>query len=287
MDGLRTIDCNKMNQVILLTGGSSGIGAATAILLAQEGNHVYAGSRSGRLPEGLNAESLASCRGFVRAIALDVNDASSLQNAVESICREEGRLDVLVCNAGNGIAGAIEETDEAEAKYQFETCFFGAVKSIQACLPTFRAQGHGKIITVTSVAAVIPLPYQAFYSAVKAALLSLTQSLQLELKPYHIQCCSILPGDTKTGFTAARKYTKAASLSDSPYHKAMMASVQKMEKDEQNGMSPLVIARAIARQVRRRRMSISVTPRIDYWAIGLLVRLLPRRLVLWIVGLLY
>lgn len=287
MAGLRTIDCNKMNQVILLTGGSSGIGAATAILLAQEGNHVYAGSRSGRLPEGVNAESLASCRGFVRAIALDVNDASSLQNAVESICREEGRLDVLVCNAGNGIAGAIEETDEAEAKYQFETCFFGAVKSIQACLPTFRAQGHGKIITVTSVAAVIPLPYQAFYSAVKAALLSLTQSLQLELKPYHIQCCSILPGDTKTGFTAARKYTKAASLSDSPYHKAMMASVQKMEKDEQNGMSPLVIARAIARQVRRRRMSISVTPRIDYWAIGLLVRLLPRRLVLWIVGLLY
>lgn len=276
-----------MNQVILLTGGSSGIGAATAILLAQEGNHVYAGSRGGRLPEGLNAESMASCRGFVRAIALDVNDASSLQSAVKSICREEGRLDVLVCNAGNGIAGAIEETDEAEAKYQFETCFFGAVKSIQACLPTFRAQGHGKIITITSVAAVIPLPYQAFYSAVKAALLSLTQSLQLELKPYHIQCCSILPGDTKTGFTAARKYTKAASLSDSPYHKAMMASVQKMEKDEQNGMSPLVIARAIARQVRRRRMSISVTPRIDYWAIGLLVRLLPRRLVLWIVGLLY
>ncbi|MBO5769533.1 MAG: SDR family NAD(P)-dependent oxidoreductase [Bacteroidales bacterium] len=276
-----------MNQVILLTGGSSGIGAATAILLAQEGNHVYAGSRSGRLPEGLNPESLAACRGFVRAMALDVNDASSLQSAVENICREEGRLDVLVCNAGNGIAGAIEQTNEEEAKYQFETCFFGAVKSIQACLPTFRAQGHGKIITVTSVAAVIPLPYQAFYSAVKAALLSLTQSLQLEMKPFHIQCCSILPGDTKTGFTAARKYTKAAQDSSSPYYKAMMASVQKMEKDEQNGMSAQVIARAIARQVRRRRMSISVTPRIDYWAIGLLVRLLPRRLVLWIVGLLY
>lgn len=276
-----------MNQVILLTGGSSGIGAATAILLAQEGNHVYAGSRSGRLPEGLKPESLAACRGFVRGISVDVNDASSLQNAVENICREEGRLDVLVCNAGNGIAGAIEQTNEEEAKYQFETCFFGAVKSIQACLPTFRAQGHGKIITVTSVAAVIPLPYQAFYSAVKAALLSLTQSLQLELKPFHIQCCSILPGDTKTGFTAARKYTKAAQDSSSPYYKAMKASVQKMEKDEQNGMSAQVIARAIARQVRRRRMSISVTPRIDYWAIGLLVRLLPRRLVLWIVGLLY
>ncbi|MBO7324290.1 MAG: SDR family NAD(P)-dependent oxidoreductase [Bacteroidales bacterium] len=276
-----------MNQVILLTGGSSGIGAATAILLAQEGNHVYAASRSGRLPEDLKPESLATCRGFVRGISVDVNDASSLQNAVENICREEGRLDVLVCNAGNGIAGAIEQTNEEEAKYQFETCFFGAVKSIQACLPTFRAQGHGKIITVTSVAAVIPLPYQAFYSAVKAALLSLTQSLQLELKPFHIQCCSILPGDTKTGFTAARKYTKAAQDSSSPYYKAMMASVQKMEKDEQNGMSAQVIARAIARQVRRRRMSISVTPRIDYWAIGLLVRILPRRLVLWIVGLLY
>lgn len=276
-----------MNQIILLTGGSSGIGAATAILLAQEGHCVYAASRRGSMPEGLDLEAMSSWKGCIRAISADVNDAASMQAAVASIRQAEGRLDVLVCNAGNGIAGAIEECNEAEAKYQFETCFFGAVKSIQACLPLMRAQGHGKIITVTSVAAVIPLPYQAFYSAVKAALLSLTQSLQLELKPFHIQCCSILPGDTKTGFTAARQYTKAAGLSDSPYHKAMMASVQKMEKDEQNGMSPLVIARAIARQVRRRRMSISVTPRLDYWAIGLLVRLLPRRLVLWIVGLLY
>lgn len=276
-----------MKQIILLTGGSSGIGAATAILLAQEGHIVYAGSRRGSMPEGLDPEAMSSWKGCIRAIALDVNDASSLQTAVDSILQAEGRLDVLVCNAGNGIAGAIEDCDEAEAKYQFETCFFGAVKSIQACLPTFRAQRFGKIITVTSVAAVIPLPYQAFYSAVKAALLSLTQSLQLELKAFNIQCCSILPGDTKTGFTAARQYTKAAAKETSPYYKNMMASVQKMEKDEQNGMSPLVIARAIAKQIRRRHMAISVTPRIDYWAIGLLVRLLPRRLVLWIVGLLY
>ncbi len=276
-----------MNNIILLTGGSSGIGAATAILLAQEGCRVYAGSRRGSLPEGISEKDMSGWKGHIRAIALDVNNESSLEKAVKDIVEKEGRLDVLVCNAGNGIAGAIENTSETEAKYQFETCFFGAVKSIQACLPVFRTQGHGKIITITSVAAVIPLPYQAFYSAVKAALLSLTQSLSLELKPYHIQCCSILPGDTKTGFTAARQYTKAAQERDSPYYHNMMASVRKMEKDEQNGMSPLMIAKAVLRQVRRRRMSVSVTPRFDYWAIGLLVRLLPRRIVLWIVGLLY
>ncbi len=278
-----------MDKVVLLTGGSSGIGAATAILLAQKGCRVYAGSRRGLMPEGWEQAGLpeAGQGGCIHALALDVNDIESLRAAVERIRQEEGRLDVLVCNAGNGIAGALEDCSEEECKYQFETCLFGAIKSIQACLPLMRSQGYGKIITVTSVAAVIPLPYQALYSAVKAGLLSLTESLHLELKPFHIQTCSILPGDTKTGFTGARKYAKAAQDETSPYYRRMTASLKKMEHDEQNGMSPKVIARAVLRQVSRKRMAITDTPRFDYRAVNLLTRLLPRRLMLWIIGLLY
>jgi len=271
-------------QIVLLTGGSSGIGAATARILSRSGMTVYAGSRRGTLPEGNQGTEDIS---RLIPVRLDVNDAETLKAAVERIVREQGRLDAVICNAGNGIAGAIEETDEQEARAQMETCFFGAVKTIQACLPVFRTQGHGRIITVSSVAALIPIPYQAFYSAVKSALLSLTQALSLEVKPFGIQCCSILPGDTKTGFTSARKYTEASQDKGSPYYERMSASVGKMERDEQHGMAPEVMGRAILRQLKKRRMSVTVTPRIDYRLIGLLSHWLPDRLVLWIVGLLY
>lgn len=272
----------KPVQIVLLTGGSSGIGAATAMMLSRNGMIVYAGSRRGILPEAAQEGSAT-----LIPVKLDVNDADSLKSAVERIVSEQGRLDAVICNAGNGVAGAVEETSEAEVRAQMETCFFGAVKTIQACLPTFRAQGHGRIITVTSVAALIPIPYQAFYSAVKSALLTLTEALSLEVKPFGIQCCSLLPGDTRTGFTAARKYTRASQNEQSPYYRKMTQSVKKMEHDEQNGMAPEVMARAILRQLRKRRMAVTVTPRIDYKLIGLLSHWLPDRLMLWIVGLLY
>lgn len=268
-------------QIVLLTGGSSGIGAATAQMLHDNGMIVYAASRRGSLPDGIQASST------LIPVKMDVNDADGIEAVVKHIVQQQGRLDAVVCNAGNGIAGAIEDTSEHEARTQMETCFFGAVKTIQACLPVFRRQGHGRIITVTSVAALIPIPYQAFYSAVKAALLIFTKALSIEVKPFGIQCCSILPGDTKTGFTSARKYTEASQDKDSPYYERMSASVGKMEHDEQNGMAPTVIARAVCHQLKRRRMSVTVTPRLDYKLIGLLSHWLPDRLMLWIVGLLY
>ena len=236
---------------------------------------VYAASRSGRAPQHEK----------IFPVVMDVNDEAAIAQVITRILQEQGRLDAVVCNAGNGMAGAAEDTSIDEIRYQFETCFYGSVKVIDACLPVFRRQQYGRILTVTSVAAFIPIPYQAFYSSAKAALLIYTKALSLEVKPFGIQCCSILPGDTKTGFTGARKYAEAAQ--EGPYAEAMRRSVAKMEKDEQNGMSPDVIGRAILRQLRKKRMRLHVTPRLDYKAIELLTRILPERLVMWIVGLLY
>ena len=253
-------------KVALVTGGSSGIGAATASLLASKGIKVYAASRRGTVQDSSD---------LIVPVMLDINDAGGLAAVVKEIVEKEGRLDAVVCNAGNGIYGPVEGTLEEEARYQFETNYFGALKTIQACLPQFRAQGFGRIITITSVMAILQLPFQGFYSSVKAAMLSLSESLSMELAGTGIQCCSILPGDVKTGFTAARKFNAAAQDPASPYKAAMERNLKKVEKDELGGMEPSVIARAVARELGRRRMHVRVIPRIDYAAVGLLVRILP------------
>ena len=266
-------------NVVLVTGGSSGIGASIVRMLSKAGMHVWAGSRRGTLEDGTLEN--------VTPLVMDVNDEGSVKAAVDKVLAVEGRIDAVVCNAGNGIAGAIEETTVEEGKYQFETCFWGAHRTIRAVLEPMRAQGFGRIITISSVAAVVPIPFQAFYSAVKSSVLIYTKALRLELKPFGIQCCSVLPGDTKTGFTAARKFVKASSDETSVYYKKTKESVGRMEHDEQNGMDPDKIAAAVLKQLKRRKMAPTSTPRIDYKAVGLLVRILPTRLMLWIVGKLY
>lgn len=153
-------------KIILLTGASKGIGKATAELLMQRGAKVYGASRSG----GEQQKDELS-KGEIIPVIMDVNNESDIAAVVRRIVAENGKLDAVICNAGNGIAGAIEETSIDEMRYQFETNFFGVVKTIQSCLPIFRAQGYGKIITVSSLAGIIPIPYQTFYSSVKAALM--------------------------------------------------------------------------------------------------------------------
>ena len=220
----------KKVSVALISGGSSGIGAATARLLAEAGITVYAGSRRGTVEKPAPR---------IIPIQLDVNDEASLQSAVERIVGEQGHLDAVVCNAGNGIL------------------------------------------------AILQLPFQGFYSAAKAALLSLSESLQMELKGTGVECCSVLPGDVATGFTAARKFTAAAQDPGSPYRARMDRNLAKIEKDELGGMSPEVIGKAVCKQLRRKHMAVRVIPRIDYGAVGLLVRILPEKAKLWLLDLLY
>ena len=259
-------------SVVLVSGGSSGIGAATARLLAESGITVYAGSRRGTVEKPAPR---------IIPIRLDVNDEASLKSAVEQIVAEQGHLDAVVCNAGNGIFGPIEGATDEEARFQFETCLFGSLKTIQACLPVFRRQNFGRIVTITSVMAILQLPFQGFYSAAKAALLSVSESLQMELKGTGIECCSVLPGDVATGFTAA------AQDPGSPYRGRMDRNLKKIEKDEIGGMQPEVIGKAVCKQLKKKHMAVRVIPRIDYGAVGFLVRILPERAKLWLLDLLY
>ena len=265
-------------KVVLLTGGSSGIGAATARLLVQAGMKVYAGSRRGTVETPMD--------GLV-PVKMDVNDAAGTEAVVADILSKEGRLDAVICNAGNGVYGPVEGTTEEEARSQFETTFFGSLKTAEACIPVFRKQGYGRIITVASVMSILPLPYQSFYAAAKAALLSLTESLSMELAPFGIQCCCVLPGDVATGFTGARKLNVAAQAQDSPYKERMARNLAKIEADEQGGMAPEVIGKAILQQLKRCRMRVRVIPRLDYGLVGFLVRILPAAWRLKLVSLLY
>lgn len=270
-------------KVILITGASAGIGLATAQLLMDKGMKVYAASRRG----GENVKSTKNTEGEIIHVKMDVNQEETIQETIHQIIATDKKLDVVICNAGNGIAGSVEDSSSDEVKYQFETNFFGAVKTIQACLPIFRSQGYGKIIATSSVAAIVPIPFQAFYSSGKAALLVFMQALAMELKPFGIDCCTILPGDTKTEFTNARKYTNASQASNSVYSSTMKKSISKMEKDEENGVPALNVAKVIEKQIMQKKMSVTVVPGIDYKIITLLFRFLPRKVSLWIVGLIY
>lgn len=273
---------NILGNIVLLTGGSAGIGLATAEYLMKQGYTVYAASRRG----SENIEDPFS-GGRIIGLCADVTIPESLETAVNRIVEEQGELSAVICNAGNGIAGAVEDTSLEEARYQMETNFFGVLNTVKACLPVFREQKHGKIIAISSVAAVAPIPFQGFYSASKSAIMLLMQSLSMEMKPYNVHCTCILPGDVKTDFTASRKYTEASSLPSSEYTDAMKAAVQTMEKDEQNGMKPIVIAKAIAKVLQKEKPSPVVVPHITYKLLYLLIKLLPTRLKIWVISKLY
>ncbi len=268
-------------KTVLVTGGSSGIGAATAGLLCDAGMTVYAASRSGKAPEGY------SQNGNMIPVVMDVNDSEAIAAVVDRIVRERGSLDAVVCNAGNGIAGPIEETSIEEIEAQYSTTFYGVVKTVQACLPVFRKQGHGRVVTVSSVAALAPLPYQGYYSCVKAGILQLTKALAIETKEFGVQCCVVMPGDVKTGFTKARRVAVKTQREDSPYYKGCADAVAAMAKDERDGMCPEVIGKAILRQLQRKKMRPEVTPTFLYSLLVFAIRRLPQWLVLKVIGWMY
>ena len=273
---------NMLGNIVLLTGGSAGIGRTTAEYLMRQGYTVYAASRRG----SENIEDPFS-GGRIIGLCADVTVPESLDIAVNRIIEEQGELSAVICNAGNGIAGAIEDTSLEEARYQMETNFFGVLNTVKACLPIFREQKHGRIIAISSVAAVAPIPFQGFYSASKSAIMLLMQSLSMEMKPYNVKCTCILPGDVKTDFTASRKYTEASGLESSAYTEAMRTAVQTMEKDEQNGMKPIVIAKAIAKVLKKENPKPVVVPHITYKLLYLLIKLVPTRLKIWVISKMY
>ena len=260
-----------MSKVAVVTGGTSGIGRATALALKDAGYAVYELSRRAEGVEGLHH------------IAADVTDQQAVNDAVAQIMAAEGRIDVLVNNAGFGISGAIEFTAMDEIRRQFDVNLFGTVRCIQAVLPAMREAHGGCILNLSSVAGVLPIPFQSFYSAVKASVNALTLTLQNELRPYGVRVAAMLPGDVKTGFTAAReKNCKGAEV-----YPALLRSVSTMEHDEQNGMSPARIADRLYRISRKRNPKGLYSCGIQYQACLLLGKLLPVRLYNWILAKMY
>lgn len=260
-----------MNRVAIVTGGSSGIGRATALLLSSRGYTVYEFSRRGSDFEGITH------------ITADVTDADSIRAAVSAVKERAGSIDLLVNNAGFGISGPVEFTDPADAHAQLEVNFFGALNCIQAVLPYMREQGSGRIINLSSVAAPIAIPYQAFYSAAKAAINSLTLALRNEVRPFGIQVCAVQPGDIKTGFTAARKKSHLGG----DIYRSLDHAVAVMEHDEQNGMPPESVANTILRAASARRCRPLYTVGMQYKLFVLINKLLPAATVNWLVGKIY
>ncbi len=269
-------------KIVLLTGSSAGIGKAAAELLVNAGVIVYGASRSGG-----EAYENKTTGGKYIPVKMDVTIETDINSTVERIIADCGKLDAVIANAGNGIAGSVEDTTIEEVKFQFETNYFGVVKTINACLPVFRAQGFGKIITVSSLAGIIPIPFQTFYSSVKAAINMYMNGLSMEVKPFGIQCSLILPGDTKTDFTKNRIFTKAAQNEKSVYHKTMKLSVARMEKDEQNGMSPYSVAKPIVKQVLNKKMHSFYVTGVLNQLFYHLFKIFPIDFRLWIISKLY
>jgi len=259
-------------SVVVITGASSGIGKGTAEELVRRGCTVYDLSRRDVSLEGIHH------------ISTDVTDEESVNRAISEIIAREGKIDVLINNAGFGISGAVEYTETAEAKRLFDVNFFGIVRVTRTVLPFMRSEGKGRVINISSVAAVAPIPYQTFYSASKSAVMTYSMALANEVGDFGITMCTVLPGDIKTGFTAARE---KSIIGDDVYNGKISRSVGKMEQDEQKGMSPDVAGRIVATIALSNKRKPVYTIGVGYQVLSVLIKLLPYGLVNGIIKLLY
>ena len=272
-------------KIALVVGASSGIGKAIAAELGRQGCRVYAAARS--LPDYFSdpANPQTAPEPWMRTVRLDVNFPSACEHSVERIIAEEGRLDILVQSAGFGIAGAIEDTVIPEARSQMETNFFGAISLLPSVLRQMRSQKSGLIVNIGSVAGFLPVPFQAYYSASKAALAALTSALGNELRPWRVRCMLVQPGDTQTGFTRSRVLVKNALQSD--YADRCRRSIERMANDEQNGMPTAMAARMIVAGMLRRRPPQVMTVGLMYKFFELAHHILPNRLIQYVIYKLY
>lgn len=222
-----------MNKVVLITGGSSGIGKSIGEFLHQKGFVVYGTSR--------NPEKISNS--IFPLVALDVRDKQSIVNCVAEVIQKAGRLDVVINNAGVGITGPIEEIPTEEIKNNFETNLFGPIEVMKAVLPQMRLQQSGLIINVTSIAGYMGLPFRGVYSASKGALELITEALRMEVKSFGIHITNVAPGDFATNIAAGRYH--APVIKGSAYEMTYGKSLKEMDNHVDSGSNPNEMARAI------------------------------------------
>lgn len=235
-----------MSKVILITGGSSGIGKSVGEFLLKKGYIVYGTSRN---PERYSESTFPLAK-------LDVANNVSINEAVAKVIQEQGRLDVVINNAGAGITGPIEEIPDQEILRNFETNCFGPIRVIKAVLPQMRKQNSGLIINVTSIAGYMGLPYRGIYSASKGALELITEAFSMEIKGFNINMTNIAPGDFATNIAAGRYH--APVLENSPYKKTYADTLNLMDAHVDSGQDPKLMAEAIYKIINTK------SPKIHY-----------------------
>ncbi|PKA84587.1 short-subunit dehydrogenase [Ulvibacter sp. MAR_2010_11] len=236
-----------MSKVVLITGGSSGIGKAIGEYLTKKGCIVYGTSRSPQKYSDSCSFSL---------LRLDVLQPESISEAVSEIIKKEGKLDVVINNAGVGITGPIEETPSEEIKKAFETNLYGPIEVIKAVLPQMRQQKSGHIINITSIAGYMGLPYRGIYSASKAALEITTEAFRMEVQQFGIKMTNVAPGDFATNIAAGRYH--APVLDDSPYKTAYSNTLNMMNEHVDQGEDPKKMAAVVYKIIE------TGNPRIHY-----------------------
>jgi NAD(P)-dependent dehydrogenase (short-subunit alcohol dehydrogenase family) len=238
---------NRMNnKVVLITGGSSGIGKSIGEFLHHKGFIVYGTSR--------NPEKIVNS--VFPLVALDVRNSDSIHAAVAKIIAVSGRLDVVINNAGVGITGALEEIPMEEIKNNFETNFFGPIEVMKAVLPQMRSQESGLIINITSIAGYMGLPYRSIYSASKGALELITEALRMEVKYFGIDITNVAPGDFATNIASGRFH--APLLKGSAYEVPYGNTLKMMDEHVDSGSNPNEMAEAVYKIIA------SKEPRIHY-----------------------
>ena len=261
----------KEDMVAIVTGASRGIGEAVCRQMKEKGYTVYGLSRSGKAPDG--------CTG----LKCDVTDEDSVRKIFADIAEKEGRIDVLINNAGFGIAGPVEYTETEALDKQMNVNFMGQFHCAREVLQYMRKRNAGTIVFVSSVAAQIAIPYQMAYSASKAAINSMALALRNEVRGFGIKVCAVMPGDTKTAFTDLRETDHRG---DDVYSSATK-SIASMEKDERNGMTPDTTAGVIVKAATDPNPAPLYTAGFKYKVFMMLFRLLPARLSYFIVSKMY
>ena len=227
-----------MKKVILITGVSSGFGRETARILTKAGHQVYGTVRN----KASQAESGSELK-------MDLTDLPSIAEAVKYVYGKEGRIDVLINNAGMHTGGPVETLPEEYVRLQMETNFNGMVQLTRRVLPVMRNQGGGTIINFSSIGGLMGLPFQAFYSASKFAVEGFSEALRIEVNKFKIKVVVVNPGDFCTSNSANRRKFLATTSADDPYQDQFHKTLEVIEKDEAGGWKPELLARKILKIV--------------------------------------
>jgi len=231
-----------MKKVILITGISSGFGKETAKLLSESGHIVYGTIRR-------DCETSDK----INVVRLDLTDSLSIKKAVETVIHKEGRIDVLINNAGMHTGGPIETIPSEYIKLQMDTSFYGLVQLTREVLPVMRKQGGGMIINFSSIGGLMGLPFQAFYSASKFAIEGFSEALRMEVKPFNIKIVVINPGDFHTNNSVNRRHFLSPTNDSDPYNESFKNALVQIEKDEAHGWEPVVLARKLVKIVESKK----------------------------------